>query len=113
MIYTSYFANWRKFPAGFDQYSIARFSPVGFKGKSLLELSPSQEILSKYKNKKISNEEYEKLYIDQLKSIDVLSILNKLGNSILLCYEKKEDFCHRHILSKYVKEKFNISIIEL
>ena len=42
---------------------------------------------------------------------ELLDIENK--EVVLLCYEKGEDFCHRHILSKYLESKHNIKIDEL
>ena len=32
---------------------------------------------------------------------------------IFLCYEKSDDFCHRHILREYLNENFNTNITEL
>jgi uncharacterized protein (DUF488 family) len=30
----------------------------------------------------------------------------------MLCYEKPEDFCHRHILADFLNEKLNLDIKE-
>lgn len=117
MIYTSYFANYRNFT---NQYlvSIARVSPTGFKGLSIVNdntfssIAPSIGLLSKYKKSLITDKEYIKEYISQLDKIDLYKFYQVFENCILLCYEKPPKFCHRHVLRWYFKQK-NLEMIEL
>lgn len=103
MIYTSYFANWRKFPQGMQIISIARFAPRNFQGRQYLKLAPSAQILNDYKNGVINEEQYTQLFLTYLNTLDKEAILNELGdNCILCCYEKSTTFCHRHIVANWL-----------
>ena len=107
MIYTSYFANWRKFPKEYKVVSISRFSPKYFDGINFDILSPSKDLLSRYKNGIITEEEYTKEFTEYLSKLDkanIISMLNSIGeNLILCCYEKPTDFCHRHLVSAWLR----------
>ena len=86
-------------------------------------ISP-KNILPRYKRGEINKEQYTEEYLEFLKqlekecNIDIyewyLTIERRENKEVvLLCYEKGEDFCHRHILSKYLENKHNIKIDEL
>lgn len=122
---TSYFANFRKLDKNkYIAVSITRITPVGFDIK-VEEFAPEKSTLFNYKNGKINEEQYTKEYTEQLDElfddgimVNTLSRLNDLEKRynkevVLLCYEGKEKFCHRHILSKYINEKFNLDIREI
>ena len=122
---TSYFANFRKLDKNkYIAVSIARITPVGFDIK-VEEFAPEKSTLFNYKNSKINEEQYTKEYTEQLDElfddgimVNTLSRLNNLEKRynkevVLLCYEGKEKFCHRHILSKYINDKFNLDIREI
>ena len=122
---TSYFANFRKLDKNkYIAVSIARITPVGFDIK-VEEFAPEKSTLFNYKNGKINEEQYTKEYTEQLDElfddgimVNTLSRLNSLEKRynkevVLLCYEGKEKFCHRHILSKYINDKFNLDIREI
>jgi len=48
----------------------------------------------------ITDDEYTKLYYDIiLNKLKPQEIINKLDNKILLCWCKKNKFCHRKIVS--------------
>lgn len=122
---TSYFANFRKLDKNkYIAVSITRITPVGFDIK-VEEFAPEKSTLFNYKNGKINEEQYTKEYTEQLDElfddgimVNTLSRLNDLEKRynkevVLLCYEGKEKFCHRHILSKYINDKFNLDIREI
>ena len=122
---TSYFANFRKLDKNkYIAVSIARITPVGFDIK-VEEFAPEKSTLFNYKNGKINEEQYTKEYTEQLDElfddgimVNTLSRLNDVEKRynkevVLLCYEGKEKFCHRHILSKYINDKFNLDIREI
>jgi uncharacterized protein YeaO (DUF488 family) len=110
MIYTSYFANYRNFPTLCIPVSIARYLPGHIKYmKELKLLAPSESLLSEYKKGKLKDRDYALMYFDELRSKieDVRAVLMQLDyydRYILLCYEKKGDFCHRHLLEIFVNE---------
>ena len=74
------------------------------------EWAPTKEILSNYRNKNITWEEYERLYLDLIKKRNVekkfLSFFSIVITRIcLLCSEVEASQCHRRLLSNYLKDK--------
>lgn len=65
---------------------------------------------------------FTKHYIAKLNSLKAEGILQKYVDDInkrlqyddvfLLCYEKPKEFCHRHILAKFLNENFDLDIQE-
>lgn len=113
MIYTSYFANIKNLPENLRLVSIARSTPKYVNCEKCSELFPDWEIINLVKSNpcKESEEKYTEVYKKQLEKLDAEEIANKLQNSILLCYEKPGDFCHRHLVAKWLR-KSGISCIE-
>ena len=78
--------------------------------KSYMELAPLKSFWRTWKDNigKISEEENNKYYIEQyydlvLSKLDVETVFNDLNNSVLLCYEDNNMFCHRHIVSAWIE----------
>lgn len=116
MIYTSYFANYRKFPEEATPVSIALHPPAHWRGENNLLLAPDYLLLNDWKAGKLTIVEYTKRYIALLDAmpITVTKILTKYDeeNRILLCYEK-EGFCHRHLLKMFIRQhKLGIKVQE-
>lgn len=117
-IYTSYFANLKNlekediFPIG-----ICCYPPKWFNGPNLGAIAPTPDILEKCRS---SHAEYEKRYKAEVLSIfkDVSTLINKIsyisgGKDVALCcYEKPSDFCHRHIVAKWLEEQAGIEVKE-
>lgn len=65
-----------------------------------------------------SHDEYLKLYDRILASQDANQVVKQIemlsgGKDVALCcYEKPGDFCHRHILAKWITENTGIEITE-
>ena len=108
-IYTSYFGNYKNFPEGSLVIGVVRHPP----NESVLnfeQLAPSVELLRQYKNKQIDEFVFKIVYLTELadrglnsKAIkEVLLDVAKDKDVILCCYEKPEDYCHRHILAKWL-----------
>lgn len=126
MIYTSYFAKIRKFPDNVIPVSIARFTPKGVNIPVLTELAPTKGILFKYKadnNKEDYIRDYNEQILDKLSAFKIINMIeNATGlkdisvrtdkHVALCCFEKSEDFCHRHLIADYM-EKQGIKIQEL
>lgn len=116
-IYTSYFGNSKKLQqAGIKVIGIALYPPRWFNGISLKQVSPTKSILFA---KDQTQEEYIRRYKSEvlaqqdmcqfLKTVEMVSC----GQDVALCcYEKPGDFCHRHILAEWIKEKTGIEIKE-
>jgi len=105
MILTSYFGNLRNLPDNKRAISIARQTPQGIEIDTGAELYPTEELLERYKAGAISTWDYEKMYRDEvLSKLDVHEMYRKYNDTILLCYETPNDFCHRQIVSDWFKE---------
>ena len=106
---TSYFAMMRHFPSDFEPIAICAKVPSWYHGQVYKKVAPSFDILMEYK--RTGNEEtYTKTYTEFLQTLNVEEIVNDLrtlsnGKEIvMLCYEKSSDFCHRHLLSKWLND---------
>ena len=109
---TSYFANpiVRNYPAA---VSIARFSPRWWgPGRRYILLAPSADLLNRSK-RGLPIEEYNLEYNAYLATLDPLRIWNDLQDSILCCYERPGEHCHRRLVAAWLENVLNVSIPEL
>lgn len=109
-IYTDYYGNYKHWAPGAVPISISRFPPAGYKGKECKIVAPEEWLLEAMKTGNASQEFYIKAYKKQLDSLGgpnvimgVLSEISEGKDIILVCYEKDGDFCHRHLLKKYLE----------
>lgn len=120
VIYTSYFAQLKKVK---NPISIALWKPKWYNGPELLSLAPTKNILTTWKKSSQSNADWQNYitsYTNEiLNKIDVDILLNQIKQIYpsenfvtLLCYEKPEDYCHRHIVSGWLN-KNNITSNEI
>ena len=88
----------------------------------MTELAPPQEVFKKYKAKIITEQDFITEYIDSISHwvnlegiIDYLYMLEEATNKevVLLCYEKSDAFCHRHILRNFLNNRHHLNIEEL
>jgi uncharacterized protein (DUF488 family) len=98
-IFTSNFAKSGRDPKA---VSIARLSPTWFSGRRYSALAPSWDIIKG----KLTAVEFERLYYQKiLLMLQPQEVVLQLGEgAILLCWEKAEDFCHRQIVAKWLRE---------
>ncbi len=88
-------------------YSISRYPPKSWKGNLVKDLSPNENLLRLIKSGEITFNEFKYNYLAQLEYLYTIGklegIMLKIPNqSILLCYEKDKDICHRSILLDYL-----------
>ena len=108
MIYTSYFSS-KKYIKD-KGISIARYNKF-WQGESYPDLFPSQALLSWWKTltqEQQQTGEFQQLYFEAYKEetllkLDPHKVAVDLENKVLLCYEKSEDFCHRHIVAAWLR----------
>ena len=116
-LYTSYYSNmeWKNrdlFPIG-----ISIGTPIDFQGAKYLKLAPSAELLQhwkKFHDEKVYNNVFGH-YLMTLNPNEIISELtqiSKVKDIVLLCY-KKETFCHRQIMARWLKWAINKEVIEL
>ncbi len=93
----------------------------GYEGNVIRELAPKKVWWQKWHDNvgKVSEDENLRFYVESyyetvLKSLSPSDILNKLSDgSILLCYEKPQEFCHRQIVAIWLELFFNIEVREV
>ena len=126
MIYTSYFAKFKKLPENMIPISICGKAPTGYTGLQYKKLAPKYKFFMEWKENH-DNEFYitnfKKQVLDSLTINGVLNDLydllspeqkeklnkeenwnNKDTHIVLLCYEKPSDFCHRHLVADWMTE---------
>lgn len=109
-IYTGYFAGWRAWPTGALAIGVTRFKPDYWTGINLDKLAPSAELLRQYRNNYIDEYMFKNIYLSELNNRGLTpnfvrqSLKEAAGERdiILCCYEKPNEFCHRHILNEWL-----------
>ncbi len=93
---------------------------IGFEGKSLTKLAPKRVFWNEWHNNigKIPEEENTKFYIQEyykqvLSQVDIEELLKNEKDPILLCYERGQDFCHRHVLAEFINIRYDINVEDL
>lgn len=110
-VYTSYFSYLRHNSVAGIPVAITRWPPRFFKGSLYRTLAPSKSLIKAWKNGRISEDQYIHIYYrETLMGIHPQAVLNELLEitdgqvPILLCFEKKGDFCHRHIAGRWLSQ---------
>ena len=114
-IYTSYFGNSRKLnAAGIKIICVAIGRPRFLSVPQMLNVCPTRYMISG----PCSKEEYLRLYDQILSKQDAYQVVKQIemlsgGQDVALCcYEKPGDFCHRHILAKWITDNTGIEVNE-
>jgi len=110
MIFTS---NFSKHGTDSRACSISLYPPKFYVGKQYKNLAPTFWILSKYKRDHDEDAYIKSYYSEVLSKLDPEKIYKELDGSILLCYEKKEDFCHRFLVADWLEYYLKIEVKEL
>ena len=93
---------------------------AGFIGKAIPQLAPKRNFWDIWHNNigKISIEANTRYYIQEyykqvLLNINLEELLYGEKDPILLCYEKGQEFCHRHILAEYIELQYGIKVRDI
>ena len=108
-IYTTFFANLSNLPNSVVPISIALKPPPDWGGLQYKKLAPKKSFFSVWKEFG-DNEYYTEHYNEEVlgvlavdEVIQELSVLSHNANEIaLVCYEKPDEFCHRHLVAKWL-----------
>lgn len=124
MIYTSYFAKLNKLPPNVVPISICGKAPDWYKGTQYKKLAPKYGFFMEWK-KTHDNEYYiEHFNAEVLLHLSPSKVVNELQRLLpveiqeqttkiwkdpdwhiaLICYEKPTDFCHRHLVAKWLAD---------
>ena len=110
MIYTSYFAKLKYLPKDIVPISICGKCPEWYKGIQYKVLAPKYKFFMEWKKNKDNDYYIEHFQKEVLDTLEVENVINRLyelseGKDIcLLCYEKPNDFCHRHLVANWLKK---------
>lgn len=116
-IYTSYFSNHKNFPKDATYITIARGQPLGSFMPRFEPFTPPWQIIDKY-HADGDEEAYRIEYWKQLNALnfdDVMQDLKKLSSGkdiVLVCWEGKDRFCHRHLVAEWF-EKHGVEVSEV
>lgn len=123
-LFTSYYAQIRKFPKHMIPISISQGIPQWYDGLIYKKLAPLWSTVSTYKDNVSKDQTYwenwykEQYYETVLNKLDPIQVAKELqsmvgdGNiPVLLCYEKTSDFCHRALVADWFN-KANLLIRE-
>lgn len=115
MIYTSYFVKLKELENhNIIPISICGKAPEWYKGLQYKKLAPRYGFFMEWK-KNCDNEYYIEHFqaevLDKLIVCEVLgdlfalkSLDDKSREIALICYEKPSDFCHRHLVAKWLNQ---------
>lgn len=110
MILTSYFANIRNLPDNCEPIAICGKRPDSYTGKYVTYLAPKKYFFNIWRETR-DNEYYIKHFNEEVLSVldpkTVESWLLTMANGkipVLICYEKPGNFCHRHLVAKWLND---------
>ena len=93
---------------------------VNYNGRHYSKLAPKLSFWTTWHNNinKVPIEENNKYYILEyykqvLSKLNPEDVYRDLDNSVLLCYEPNDDFCHRHIVSAWFELFLGITVSEV
>lgn len=123
MIFTSYFANIKKFPTNVIPVAICAKVPDWYTGLRYPKLAPKYDMLMKYKDDHNEADYTDCFNNTILKPLDPVKVSSELQEWLefhydiklylaplcdntsyhiaLICYEKSDEFCHRHLVADW------------
>lgn len=115
MLYTTYFGKIKDLPKNVIPVCIAGRPPIGFDILHYKQLAPTYKIFAEWrvsKNTETYIQKFERDVLGKLNADVVVADLKHLTDHIiceevdiaLVCYEKSTDFCHRHLVAKWLNE---------
>ena len=102
-IFTSYFGNIRNLDIN-KCTAICLYKPKWYTGDWYTKVAPTDTILRAFKKWPDKKAYIRRYTADVLDNLDPKEIGERLEGRILLCYEKPDEFCHRHILAEWLNE---------
>lgn len=105
--------------AGFTKQDDLRFflkEICGIDYSHIVDFSPTDNMLKRYKNKEINWNQYEKEFKEliMVRRIEKLVDIELLKNACLLCSEPTAEKCHRRLVAEYFRKIYkNVNIIHL
>ena len=114
MIYTSYFGNLKNIGDEMVPIAICGKSPNWYHGPEYKKLAPKYKFFMEWKEYHDNSFYIKHLNTEVLNCLNpdtVVSELEAIRNDVtncedivLLCYEKPDDFCHRHLVADWLNK---------
>jgi len=102
-----------KYYTGDMGVAICIYPPIDWQGLRFPTLAPPNHLFFAAKQGKVDNLAYERIYYAEvLYKLDAQEIYDRLKDNVLLCWEKPENFCHRFLVSKWIKDELGIEVPE-
>lgn len=118
MLYTSYFTNIRnidKIHFPIRHIAICQYPPKWYTGYVYPNLAPTKELLFAYRENRINEEEYKKIYWKETLSLFtpdfIYAHLDQEPINVLHCHEPRDKFCHRHLFAEWINLSFGLPLI--
>lgn len=120
MIYTGYYSKTKHYQEkGIYTIGISGKVPDFYEGEHWKDLAPRFSDFREWRKGNIDNMEYVQRYKSWLNTLDISllrerfeNLIKEHKNIILLCYEKPETFCHRHVLADWIEENVKFRVEE-
>jgi uncharacterized protein YeaO (DUF488 family) len=113
MIYTSYYNNLRniqRYAPNVVPVSISIYPPDWYTGLTYSKLAPKRNFFNEWKINHDNDfyvKEFNKQVLSNLDPKEVAKELYEMSNQsdlVLLCYEKPNEFCHRHLVADWLRD---------
>ena len=106
MIFTTYFAQLRNLPENIIPVSICGRTPDWYTGLQYKKLAPKWAFFQEWKKNHDNNYYIEHFNAEVLAPLTAQQVVEELRSRLpdgakdiaLVCYEKPNDFCHRHLV---------------
>lgn len=119
-MYTANYQSLKNLKPPMTAVSISRGKPRWLKGGWLTHLPKGvtginyDALAPAAKSLKASDEEYDRAYAKILAGLDPRKVYEDLGDtSVLLCFEKPNEFCHRRIVAEWLEFHLGIVVPEI
>ena len=112
---TSYFSYIAKHPELLSKcFAISNGVVPNWGGEKYHKLVPPWPIVQAYKSNGDSDKFSKAYQYCVLKDLDPQEVLGELGeDAILICWEGKDKFCHRHLVAQWLMQHLNTTVKEL
>lgn len=110
IIYTTYFSNLINLPDNIIPIAICGKIPDGWSGRRYRKLAPKYDFFKVWKQTHDNNYYIEQYTKQVLNTLHPDQVVHELYQDIpkdctiaLVCYEKPNKFCHRHLVADWLK----------
>ena len=118
LIYTSYFGNLKNIPKDITPIAICGKSPDWYDGIEYKKLAPKYKFFQEWKKTGDNDYYIEHFNIEVLAPLSAAAVYEELEGlcngkaCVLICYEKPDNFCHRHLVADWLETNLNIYTIK-